>query len=185
MNDADDPPALPRRKPILEKPPESIGRASLKRINGILHRVTPLFDEAGQLVQWAVAPVMVEFRLRDLLQILVGSSLLAVPVAFTEETWNLGERLPLANVLGIAAISIAMIAAFVYYNFYRVGFRQHIFEYIKRVMAIYGLSLLVVACILTIILQCPWDTDPILALKRVILVGYPASMSAAVTDSIK
>lgn len=88
MNDADDPPPLPARNPKPEQSPQSIGRASLKRINGILHRVTPLFDEAGQLVQWAVAPVMVELRLRDLLQILVGSSLLAVPVAFTEETWN-------------------------------------------------------------------------------------------------
>ncbi|MGF1483454.1 MAG: DUF2391 family protein [Opitutales bacterium] len=184
MSNADDPPPMPRKNPP-QIPGGALGKASLKRINGILQSVTPLVDEAGRVVQWAVSPVMVEFKLKDLLQILVGSSLLAVPVAFTEETWNLGERLPLANVLLLGFISLLIIGAFVYYTFYRVGFRQHFFEYLKRVIAIYGVSLLMVGCILTIILQCPWETDPILAIKRIILVGYPASMSAAVTDSIK
>ncbi len=42
---------------------------------------------------------MVEFRPRDLLQVLVGSSLLAIPMAFTAETWELGEQLPIINVI--------------------------------------------------------------------------------------
>jgi uncharacterized membrane protein len=58
-------------------------------------------------------------------------------------------------------------------------------SYILRVVATYLFSLLVVAGLMTIIQQCPWTTDFVLALKRVLIVSFPASMSAAVSDTIK
>ena len=45
--------------------------------------------------------------------------------------------------------------------------------------------LAVVALLLTIIQKCPWGVDNILAIKRVIIVAFPASMSATVSDTIK
>jgi len=60
-----------------------------------------------------------------------------------------------------------------------------VFEYYKRVAAIYLFSLLVVSLILTIIQKCPWGTDNLLALKRIFIVAFPASMSAAVSDALK
>jgi hypothetical protein len=44
---------------------------------------------------------------------------------------------------------------------------------------------LVVALILTIIQKCPWGVDNILALKRIAIVAFPASMSATISDTIK
>jgi len=38
---------------------------------------------------------------------------------------------------------------------------------------------------LIIIEKCLWETDSILAIKRIIIVSFPASMNAAVSDSIK
>jgi len=128
---------------------------------------------------------MVEFRPRDLMQIIVGASILAVPVAFTEETWNLGAQLPLANVLALSVLSLLFIAFFVYFNFYRFVFKGHILEYCKRVVAIYVFSLLVVGVLLTIIQKCPWGTNNLLAVKRMLIVAFPASMSAAVSDTLK
>jgi uncharacterized membrane protein len=119
------------------------------------------------------------------MQVVVGASILAVPVAFTEETWNLGAALPLENVLGLSALSLLFIALFVYLNFYRFSFREHAFEYVKRVLAIYVFSLLVVGFVLTMIEKCPWGADNLLALKRVLIVAFPASMSAAVSDTMK
>ena len=55
---------------------------------------------------------MIEVRPRDLLQIIVGASLLAVPVAFTEETWNLGINLPLANVGLLGMLSVLFLSLF-------------------------------------------------------------------------
>jgi hypothetical protein len=45
--------------------------------------------------------------------------------------------------------------------------------------------LLVVGLLLTIIQKCPWGTDNLLAVKRILIVAFPASMSAAVSDTLK
>jgi uncharacterized membrane protein len=128
---------------------------------------------------------MVELKPRDIMQIIVGASILAIPVGFTEETWNLGARLPLNNVLALAMISLIFISLFVFFNFYRFQLRGYVFEYIKRVGAIYVISLLVVGILLTLIEKCPWGTDNIVALKRMIIVAFPSSMSAAISDTLK
>lgn len=159
--------------------------SNVKRIGGYLHRVVPIADSAGKIISYSLKPLMIEFRPRDLMQIIIGASILAVPVASTEETWNLGKELPLFNVLGLSLLSIVFIALFVYFNFYRFAFKGHVFEYIKRVVSIYFFSLLVVSTILTIVQKCPWGTDNLVALKRILIVAFPASMSAAVSDIIK
>jgi uncharacterized membrane protein len=158
---------------------------TIKRIGGYLHRVVPIFDSAGKAIHYVTTPIMVEFRPRDLLQVIVGASILAVPVAFTEETWRLGEKLPLLNVLGLTSLSLIFIGLFVYFNFYRRMLKEHIWEYIKRVLAIYLFSLLIVGILLTLIEQCPWGVNNLLAIKRILIVGFPASMSAAISDALK
>jgi len=50
----------------------------------------------------------------------------------------------------------------------------------RQMVGSYGAGIL-----LTIIDKCPLGMDNMLALKRVIIVAFPASMSAAVSDSIK
>ncbi len=157
----------------------------VKRIGGYLHRVIPIADGAGKVLNYALSPLMVEFRPRDLMQVIVGASILAVPVAFTEETWNLGDQLPFYNVLALSALSLLFIALFVYFNFYRFAFKGHALEYCKRVAATYTFSLFLVGVILTIIQKCPWGSDNILAVKRILIVSFPASMSAAVSDTLK
>ena len=159
-------------------------KISVQRIGGILHKVIPIIDNTGKVISHAVAPLKVELRRQDIMQILVGASILSVPVAFTQETWDLGRDLPLVNVLLLALISVAFLALHVYFNFYRKFFRKHIVEYIKRVFAIYLLSFIVVGILLTIIDKAPWATDSLLAIKRTIIVTFPASMSAAVADGI-
>jgi uncharacterized membrane protein len=164
------------------KPKVTIHRVG---VGGYLHRLVPIIDSSGKVIKSVLKPLMVELRARDVIQILVGSSILAIPIAFTEETWNLGEQLPWQNILILSIISILFIALFVYYNFYRHYLRKYIFQYIKRVVLIYFLSLLVVGILMTVINQCPWSTDWILAVKRIIIVAFPASLSATITDSIK
>ena len=160
-------------------------KTSIKRIGGYLHRVIPITDATGKVLSHFLKPVMVEFRPRDLMQVVVGASVLAVPVAFTEETWALGEQLPLLNVLMLSALSIVFIGLFVYLNFYRYMLKANIGEYLKRVVSIYFFSLLVVGVLLSIIQRCPWGADNIIAIKRILIVAFPASMSASLSDSIK
>jgi uncharacterized membrane protein len=161
------------------------GQYSIRRIGRLLHKVIPLRDSAGQAIQYIAKPLMVELRRRDVMQILVGAAILSIPVAFTEEVWRLGEHLPLLNVTILTMISIGFIALFVYSNFYRELFHKYRFEFLKRVLAIYLISLGVVAVLLTVIQVAPWEEQPMVALKRVIIVAFPASMSAAISDSIR
>lgn len=169
---------------MFEKPADT-NTEKIKRIGGYLHRIIPIIDDTGKVVQHVFKPFMVEFRPRDLMQVVVGASLLAVPIAFTEETWKLGEELALANVLVLSGLSVLFISLFVYFNFYRFHLKGHVLEFIKRISSIYLFSLLVVALLLTIIQRCPWSTDSIIAIKRILIVAFPASMSAAVSDMIK
>ena len=41
----------------------------------------------------------------DIVQVIVGSSALTVPVAFSEESWRLSETLPLLNVIVLIFLS--------------------------------------------------------------------------------
>ncbi|VGO17873.1 hypothetical protein PDESU_06475 [Pontiella desulfatans] len=157
----------------------------IKRIGGYLHRVVPVVDATGKVLDYTLKPLMIEFKPRDVMQVIVGASLLSIPVSFTEEVWVLGSELPLANVIGLSALSLVFIGLFVYYNFYRFDFKGHTLEFIKRVAGTYFISLLVVALLLSIINKCPWGTDYMTAIKRILIVAFPASMSAAVSDSIK
>lgn len=134
------------------------GKQSIKRIGGYLHRLSPVLDSTGKVVSYVTTPLMVELKPRDIMQIIVGASILAIPVGFTEETWNLGERLPFSNILALAIVSCVCIALFVYFNFYRFQLKGYVFEYIKRVIAIYVLAL---------------------------IVAFPSSMSAAISDTLK
>ena len=142
-------------------------------------------DEKGKIVHHHISPLTISVKLKDILQIIVGASILAIPVGFTEETWHLAARLPFLNIFLFLLISILFISSFVYYNYYKGHLKEHKWEFIKRTLVTYGFAFLVVALLLSLIQLAPWGTDAALAFKRVILVTFPASMSAAVADTIK
>jgi len=144
-----------------------------------------IHKEMSEFIQKASAPLRTEFRPRDLLQIIVGASILAIPVGFTQETWDLGHTMHTKNVIILGILSIIFIGMFVYYNYYRGKLKKNFGEFTKRVLSTYIFSLLVVAGLLTIIEVAPWHTDMVIAIKRVILTTFPASMSAVVADTIK
>ena len=97
-----------------------IKETTIKRIGGYLHRVVPIADKSGKIISYTLKPLMLEFKPRDIMQVIIGSALLAIPVSLTEEAWNLGKTLPNSNVLLIAIISLVLISVFVYFNFYKV-----------------------------------------------------------------
>lgn len=162
-----------------------IKETTIKRIGGYLHRIVPIAGKSGEIITYALKPLMLEFKPRDIMQVVIGAALLAIPVSLTEEAWNLGESLPSTNIFLIAILSILFISVFVYFNFYKVTLKGFVFEFIKRVIGTYMISLIVVMLILTIIQKCPWGVDNILALKRIIIVAFPAAMSGTLSDTIK
>lgn len=159
--------------------------STVERIHGQLHGVHTILDKTGKEIHRVVQPLMVEMRIRDVAQLVVGACVLAIPVAFTEEVWVLGQQLPATNIVGITITSIVFLSIFAYFIFYQDHLRGHEWQFLLRVSTAYLVTFGVAALLLTLFDKCPWAADPTTALKRVVLVTFPASFSATVVDSLQ
>jgi len=130
-------------------------------------------------------PVKSRFGLKNILQAIVGAILLAIPIGFTEETWRLGESLPMSNIIMILFFSLFFITLFAYRNLskHKPGF--YWYDLTKRVITMYIISFVIVTLLLWIIQRAPWGTDWVLALKRTIIVAFPSSLSATIAGNLK
>lgn len=158
--------------------------SEIQRIHGDLYQVFTIMDDQGKVVQHIDMPLRVEMRIKDFLEMIVGSSILAVPVAFTEEVWNMGDQLHWINAIALSLVGILFMAGFVYYSAYQKHFKMFRGEFVKRVLSTFLLSAIIVGFLLTIVGKCPWLTDFDVALKRTLIGAFPASLSATVTDSL-
>ena len=113
-------------------------------------RVKRISDDTATFKK-AMEPSKTKFGVKHVLQAIVGATLLAIPIGFTEETWRLGETLPLWNIFIIMIISLFFIAIFVYRNFSRNIPNFYWIDMIKRIVVIYILSFLIVAIILAMV----------------------------------
>jgi len=121
---------------------------------------------------------------RDVTEIVIGALVLAFPVAVTEEVWNLSAELPLARVIVISLASLVFISVFVQTT-YRHSFTwSSQRQLLERVLSVYGLTLLVAAAVLFAVDRLPAGTQNLVALKRTIIVAFPASFAATVVDSL-
>lgn len=154
------------------------------RIGKYLSEIITISDKKGALLHKVIKPIMVEVYARDVMQLIVGAALLSTPVAFTEEVWNLGENLAWSNIIALTLVSISFTSLFIYYNFYKNHFKNHKFQFFKRVALIYIISLFISWLILTLIGQ-GGSAEPLITLKKMIIISFPASMSAAIADMIK
>lgn len=155
------------------------------KVSGVLRELTVIKDSSGKILHKILTPLRIQFRIKDILEIVIGSMLIAIPIAFTQEAWMISEELPMINILAIAGVSILMVAVFVYFKYYQGVLLQHPFEFLKRLFFTYAISLLVAMFLMTLIEKAPWDTDMILAWKRTIIVALPASLSGSIADTLR
>lgn len=125
-----------------------------------------------------------ELRVRDMAELLAGAIVMAFPIAITEEVWDLGEELSLLRITLIALGSILFIALLVWALFQRGHPPEHRRDFLRRVLAAYGLALFVAAMILFAVGRLELLTDPLVGLKRSVLVAFPASFAATAVDSL-
>lgn len=160
-------------------------QTEVRRINGYLKEVVTFFDASGKPISQVINPMMVELRPRDILQIFVGSFLVASPLCFTEEIWQLSISLKRSNVYALGGISLLVSALFIYFNFYRNRLKGNIAEFVKRFLATYIISISSIILILALIDKLPFDESPYVAIKRVIIIGFPTIFAAVIADYIK
>jgi uncharacterized membrane protein len=123
-------------------------------------------------------------QLKDVAQMVVGAAALALPVAMSEDTWDIAKELPLTNIIAMAGAAVLLIAGFVYASYFRGHFRKHWPRFLWRVVIIYGLTVIVSSASLTLVGQAHWLADPYLALKQTVTVALPASFAATIVDNL-
>ncbi len=125
-----------------------------------------------------------QFKIQDVVQLIAGACVIGIPVAFTEEVWMLGETLSLGRVVLIWLLSVFTLAVFVQTLFYPEGIRGHRQDFTLRVVLGYTMTFLVAMGLLILIDKGPLD-GALLAVKRAILIAFPASFAAASVDYLK
>ncbi len=160
-------------------------KTEVKRIGGYLKEIVTFFDDSGRPIGHVMNPLMVELRPRDIAQIFVGSFFVAAPLCLTEEVWKLSEDLPLANTFGLMLCSFGIVVSFVFFNFYRFKLKGHIVDFLKRIFAIYFISTFSVLMMLALINKLPFELTPLVAFKRVIIIGFPSIFGGVITDYLK
>ncbi len=160
-------------------------KTEIQRINGYLKEVVTFLDATGKPIHQVMNPIMVELKPRDVLQLFVGSFLIAAPLSFTEEIWTLSNELPDRNALALVSISLVVVISFIFFNFYRYRMKGHVIEFIKRVVATYLIATSSIILILALINKFPIVEEPFVALKRIVIIGFPTVFGAIISDYLK
>ena len=154
------------------------------RIDGRLHEMQPIRDETGRVIGTAPRALNVEMHIEDYFQLLGGAGVISIPLAMTEEVWNLGAGISNARALVIALVTIVSLAIYVWALFYRHRVSLYRGEMVKRVIAAYAIALATSVGLLLLIDKAPAD-DIALTLRRAVLVAWPATLSATTIDWLK
>ena len=128
--------------------------------------------------------ILRKLDLEDLGQIMIGSTMLSVPIAFTEEAWRISEIIKLPNLCLIVALSLCFIGIYSFQGIYQGEVPKRRFAFSIRILVNYFVTCLVVSVVLLALDKLPIMTDIITSIKRIILVAFPASMGAVVIDSL-
>ena len=126
-----------------------------------------------------------KFNLKDIGEIIIGSVIMGFPAASTGEIWDLGETLPLYLAIIIAVISISFIGFFVHTHYHsgtEVATKR---EFYLRTISVYLITIIICSSLLALLSQFPIFSDPVVAIKRCIIVSLPASLAATAVDSFE
>jgi uncharacterized membrane protein len=128
--------------------------------------------------------VPIEFVRRDVAEIAIGACVMAFPVAASQEIWDLGERLTLLRVLLFALASILVLGLLVFLLHRGPETPSDRGVFLRRVLSTYGLTLVIAALLLFGVDHLDLFEQPLVAVKRTVLVAFPACFAATVVDHL-
>jgi uncharacterized membrane protein len=129
-------------------------------------------------------PLKLYFNTEDASQIAIGAFALAMPIAFTQEAWNMAITLPWYNLLLLVVLSVFFLSHYAYYSLFQGAVSHRLLGYIIRVALAYFITLFVVILVLVALNKFPLFTEPAIAMKRLIIIAMPASLGAIIVDSL-
>lgn len=123
------------------------------------------------------------FNFEDIIQICVGAFALAVPISFSEEAWQLAQTLPFTNLLLLLSLSFLFLSLYTFESVFQRNIRTRRLLFVSRIIFAYVITFFIVALVLLSINKLPLLTEPLVALKRIVVISMSASMGAIIVDS--
>jgi uncharacterized membrane protein len=164
--------------------PNAQSESNIHRIDGRLHLVHYITDENGQRIPTVTLPLKAEFRLEDVAQLAAGACVMGLPVALTEEVWNLGESLSLGRTFMVLLLSVITMGALIWGLFYGKRINEFPGSFLTRAISAYLVTFAVAFLLLWLFDKAPLD-DLSVALTRTVLVAFPASFAAVAVDFMR
>ena len=94
----------------------------------------------------------------------------------------LAANLPMVNLVLVVVLSLSFIALLAYQSVFQANIKARVWVFWLRILLAYALTLLVVSVVLLALDKWPLLSEPLLALKRTLLIAMPASMGAIIVD---
>jgi uncharacterized membrane protein len=126
---------------------------------------------------------MKRINFEDIIQVCIGSAIMAIPIAFTQESWQLSKTLPAFKIFLIFVTSILFNACFIYYGIYQGNLKGKVSRFISRIGINYLITLITITYLLYILDILSLSNSPYLWLSKIIVISFPASLGGAIIDS--
>lgn len=126
---------------------------------------------------------MKSLNIEDVIQVCIGSTILAIPIAFTEEAWKISSTIPALNLVTVLFTSLFLNACFIYYGVYEGNVKNKSLKFFSRILINYLVTFFTVFYILFILNILSMSSSVQLIISKVIIVAFPASLSGAIVDS--
>ena len=108
---------------------------------------------------------------------------MGLPIAFSEELWELGKTLPSINLIILCTLSIVIQSFYTYFSLFQ-GKESRLYQIVFRVFLNYFLTLLTVAIILIVLNRLNAGVDFYIGIRRVLILSFPASLGAVIVDGL-
>lgn len=122
---------------------------------------------------------------RDVAEIALGACVMAFPAATTEEVWNLGAELSTGRVSLFALASLFFLACLILILHHDQVKGTDPKVFFQRVVSTYFVTLLISVALLVGVDRFDLVAEPLVSLKRAVLVAFPASFAATVVDGLR
>lgn len=126
---------------------------------------------------------MKRINTEDLVQVCLGTIIIATPIGLTDEALSLATSLPTINVISIIALSLILNSVFIFHGVYEGKVRARFPRFILRTLINYSLTILTVTGIIYLLnIDSRIETAESLV-KVLIMISFPASLAGAIIDS--
>lgn len=120
----------------------------------------------------------------DVSQIVIGASVMAIPIAFSEELWRFGETLPSFNLTLLVLLSFIIQTLYIYSSLFQ-GKEKSTLLIVSRVIINYIITFFTVSAILFVLNRLSFNYEEfIVGFKRILVLTFPASLGGVIIDGL-